>query len=57
MVSIASQEFGCSLGDVTCYCTNDRFGFGIRDCATEACGNADDATKVIAFGTSYCASK
>lgn len=56
MIGIASNEFGCATGDVTCYCTNQDFGYGIRDCSTEACGS-DVASQVIAFGTAYCQSK
>lgn len=46
--------FGCQQGNVTCYCTEPNFGYGVRDCANEACPNASDAATVIAFGTQYC---
>lgn len=53
MISIATSSFGCAQGNVTCYCTNQDFGYGIRDCSNEAC-SASDAATVIAFGTQYC---
>ncbi|KAF2005190.1 CFEM-domain-containing protein [Amniculicola lignicola CBS 123094] len=55
MLAIASAQFGCSLGDVTCYCTNQAFGYGVRDCANEACPTAEEASAVISYGTAYCA--
>ena len=57
MISIADSQFGCSVGNVTCYCTNKDFGFGIRDCSNEACPNASQAAQVISFGNQYCSSK
>jgi hypothetical protein len=54
MLNIASADFGCSAGDAVCYCSNQDFGYGVRDCANEACSSAD-AGSVIAFGASYCA--
>ncbi|KKY16885.1 putative cfem domain protein [Diplodia seriata] len=56
MVSIATNEFGCSQGDVSCQCNNADFGYGLRDCANEACGS-QDAASVISYGNSYCASE
>jgi hypothetical protein len=56
MIQIASSQFGCDFGNVTCYCTNQDFGYGIRDCSNEAC-SASDAAEVIAFGTQYCESE
>lgn len=54
MLVIAQTQFGCSEGNVTCYCTQPRFGYGVRDCADEACPSSMDATQVIAFGSQYC---
>lgn len=56
MVNIASSEFGCTAGDVVCYCTKLDFGYGVRDCANEACTNGESG-QVIAYGTNYCAGK
>ena len=53
MIQIASSQLGCSTGDVTCYCREPDFGYGVRDCANEACPSNDDAQTVIAFGTQY----
>ncbi|KAF2786942.1 hypothetical protein K505DRAFT_189268, partial [Melanomma pulvis-pyrius CBS 109.77] len=53
MVNIASSEFGCTAGDVVCYCTKLDFGYGVRDCANEACTNGESG-QVIAYGTNYC---
>ena len=54
MINIATSQFGCTAGDVKCYCTNQNFGYGIRDCSNESC-SPSDAAKVISFGTAYCA--
>lgn len=56
MLGIANSQFGCGQGDVLCYCREPNFGYGVRDCANEACGS-NDASTVIAFGTQYCQSK
>lgn len=55
MLNIASASFGCSAGDAVCYCSNQDFGYGVRDCANEAC-SASDAGSVISYGAKYCAS-
>ncbi len=55
MINIASTELGCTAGDVACYCTNQDFGFGIRDCSSAIC-SPEEAASVIAFGAEYCAS-
>lgn len=57
MVQIASSQLGCSAGNVTCYCTQPDFGYGVRDCANEACQNTTEAQSVITFGVSYCSSE
>jgi hypothetical protein len=54
MLAIAQSSFGCGAGDVVCYCTNQNFGYGVRDCAQQACPNAEDANNVIKYGTAYC---
>lgn len=56
MLAIATNDFGCAQGDVVCYCNNADFGYGVRDCANEACGS-EQAASVIAYGTNYCAGK
>ena len=53
MINIAQSQFGCNSGNVTCYCSNADFGYGVRDCSNESC-SASDAATVIAFGTAYC---
>lgn len=55
MIAIAQREFGCPTGDAACFCTKVDFGYGIRDCATEAC-SAEDAPAVIEYGSNYCSS-
>lgn len=53
MIALA-PSLGCAGSpDASCLCKNVDFGYGIRDCANEACG-ADDASSVISFGNSYC---
>lgn len=57
MLNLASS-LGCSgPTDVACLCTNDDFGFGIRDCTAEACPPNADRSSVIDFGNMYCESK
>jgi hypothetical protein len=55
-----SVALGCpyvnGLPDATCLCSNANFGYGIRDCSVAACGGADAAAPVIAYGSAYCAS-
>ncbi|KAF2016922.1 CFEM-domain-containing protein [Aaosphaeria arxii CBS 175.79] len=55
MVGIATSQFGCAVGDVSCYCNEARFGYGVRDCSNQACPSGDDANRVIAYGLNYCA--
>merc|ERR1712032_225448 len=55
MLAIAQSTFGCAPGDVVCYCSEPRFGYGVRDCSNEAC-SPEDAASAISYGTSYCAS-
>ncbi|OAG05249.1 uncharacterized protein CC84DRAFT_1093842 [Paraphaeosphaeria sporulosa] len=55
MIAIAQSSFGCSSGDVACYCSNQDFGYGVRDCAREACGSDAVAAQVISYGATYCA--
>ncbi|KAF2141397.1 uncharacterized protein K452DRAFT_39064 [Aplosporella prunicola CBS 121167] len=54
MLNIAQTEFGCSSGDANCYCGNADFGYGVRDCARQACSSDDDAQNVINYGVQYC---
>lgn len=54
MINIAQTQFGCAQGDAQCFCGNADFGFGIRDCASQACGSQDETAQVISYGTSYC---
>lgn len=56
MLGIATAQFGCGQNDVLCYCKEPNFGYGVRDCANEACGSSEAST-VIAFGTQYCQSE
>ncbi|KAF2766117.1 CFEM-domain-containing protein, partial [Teratosphaeria nubilosa] len=54
MIQIATTEFGCSAGNVTCYCEQPRFGYGVRDCSNEACPSSSDANTAISYGVNYC---
>lgn len=59
MLGLASS-LGCpnvnNSPDVGCLCKNKDFGYGIRDCATQACPSGTDLNQIIAFGNSYCSS-
>jgi hypothetical protein len=49
-----ASSLGCQSGsDLSCLCGKQDFKYGIRDCATEACGS--DAPTIIAFGDQFCA--
>lgn len=53
-----ASSLGCSSSsDAACLCCNPDFGYGVRDCANQACANAQNAQSVISFGTNYCQSK
>jgi hypothetical protein len=56
MIQIASSQLGCAAGNVTCYCNEPDFGYGIRDCSDESCTNQAEAQTVIAYGLTYCTS-
>jgi hypothetical protein len=56
MVSKATTEFGCAVGNATCYCSDSRFAAGLLACSGEACGAAVESA-VSSFGVSYCACK
>jgi len=55
MENIMEQNYGCEVGNFGCYCSVPEFGFGIRDCANEACGSAPIAQEVISRGSELCA--
>lgn len=44
---------GCPASDPRCLCSNPNFGYGIRDCAMQACSPVD-AQQVIVYGLNYC---
>ncbi|KAH2400785.1 hypothetical protein KXV53_004434, partial [Aspergillus fumigatus] len=48
-------ELGCSAGDDKCLCSQANYGYGIRDCTTEACPD-DDAIAVLSSALSSCPS-
>ncbi|KAI9877535.1 MAG: hypothetical protein M1823_007092, partial [Watsoniomyces obsoletus] len=50
-----AEALGCSAADAACLCSNVRFGYGIRDCANEACQDQSNVPTIIAFGQQYCA--
>ena len=52
-----APSLGCSATDAACLCRSADFGYGVRDCANEACGDAATAQQVIAYGTQYCECK
>lgn len=53
MLALA-PSLGCPDAQADCLCRNADFGFGVRDCANQACGDAAAAQQVIAYGTQYC---
>lgn len=58
MLDIARTSFGCSnSADLNkCACCNIDFGYGIRDCSEQNCGQgSSDASSVISYASSFCA--
>ncbi|KAK0719263.1 hypothetical protein B0H67DRAFT_642631 [Lasiosphaeris hirsuta] len=53
MLALA-PSLGCPPGDTACLCGKGDFGYGVRDCAAQACG-ASDAGVVVAYGANICA--
>jgi hypothetical protein len=51
-----AASFGCGSADISCLCADPRFGYGLRDCANEACG-ADVYSAVSSYGVSVCSGK
>ncbi|KAK4202930.1 hypothetical protein QBC40DRAFT_319653 [Triangularia verruculosa] len=54
MVSLHAN-LGCEQpDDISCLCSKPDFGFGIRDCAVQACENVQQAERVISEGKDIC---
>ena len=57
MITKATGEFGCDTGDWACYCKNDRFNNGVRDCSAEAqCGGNGNAAAIRNYAAMMCTS-
>ncbi|OJD16579.1 hypothetical protein AJ78_03270 [Emergomyces pasteurianus Ep9510] len=52
MLALA-PKLGCKGDDVACLCRNMDFGYGVRDCTTQACG-AQDLPAAAAAAAKYC---
>ncbi|KAF6795874.1 hypothetical protein CSOJ01_13343 [Colletotrichum sojae] len=52
--AVIAKGFGCASQDNICLCKQQDFVFGVRDCASQACG-AEIAPKVNDYVTSLCA--
>ncbi|KAL2020779.1 hypothetical protein VTK56DRAFT_7977 [Thermocarpiscus australiensis] len=50
------DELNCSPGDVVCLCSNVNFGYGIRDCSVQVCGNITLANIAIDWANKFCES-
>ena len=55
-----AKSLGCpnlsnSTPNGTCLCENANFGYGIRDCTSESCPQAEQQA-VISYGLGYCSS-
>lgn len=57
MLQIAVSNFGCDANNLAaCACCNANFGYGIRDCSRQVCGDgSQDYSSVVSYGSSYCA--
>ena len=51
-----AAQLGCAANDIACLCKNANFGYGIRDCSIQSCGNVDQANALISWGNNLCAS-
>ncbi|KAK4042740.1 hypothetical protein C8A01DRAFT_33131 [Parachaetomium inaequale] len=49
-----AAELGCKQDDIACLCNNKDFGFGIRDCSLQVCGDVNQANIAIGWGNSLC---
>lgn len=50
-----SAQFSCaSSTDYACLCKNANFGYGVHDCAVEACLDNNKANTVINWGNKLC---
>lgn len=52
--SVIESGLGCDSGDNECLCANQNFGWGLQDCAQEAC-DAEVSRQLVAFSESLCA--
>lgn len=50
-----ASDLGCTAGDMACLCKSEDFAWGIRDCTTQACPNAN-ASQVVAEALNSCSS-
>ena len=51
-----ATNLGCdSSNDPACLCSSADFGYGIRDCAIQACPSGTDLGSIIQYGLDYCA--
>ncbi|KAK4167359.1 hypothetical protein QBC43DRAFT_331625 [Cladorrhinum sp. PSN259] len=50
-----TDVFKCAGGDSKCLCDNANFWYGIRDCASQACGG-QAASEAQSWGENYCKS-
>lgn len=48
------STFNCAQNDAACLCANVNFGYGLRDCTLQACGQ-ETSTAAVAYGNAYCA--
>ncbi|KAH6870049.1 hypothetical protein BKA58DRAFT_170363 [Alternaria rosae] len=54
MATIAQTEFQCESSDISCFCTQSNWAYGIRDCTRQAC-DADQSASAVQWAYARCA--
>ena len=50
-----AREFNCASADAACFCNNENFFRGLRDCGNQGCPQESGAAEsAFAFGRDYC---
>jgi hypothetical protein len=54
MAQIARTNFQCGDADLSCFCNESNWAYGIRDCAQQAC-DSEQAGSAISWANARCA--
>ncbi|KAH7382138.1 hypothetical protein BKA66DRAFT_113495 [Pyrenochaeta sp. MPI-SDFR-AT-0127] len=53
MANIANTQFSCAAGDVSCFCNQSNWAYGVRDCSAQAC-DAEQAAQAVQWAAGQC---